>query len=279
MSLIPASSSTALAWLPAITPVPTAAGHHQNAALAELANHSVRDRRAVAAHGDHIALRALFRLTDRFRNFCCLALTTADMAVLIAHDYESGEPHGAAALDGLSNSIYRDKSRFQIQFSGIYTLLQLPFLLIASARLLLRLPQELPLCHGRYIRHGQIRLPESPSQARASQPFRYDLCGFRLGLAFQGSCQVLIHGRSRGERVPDAVVNDLYIDIAQASVNSHSGAASRTADLIPDTLMALLTHRVFIDFMIILLYGPPLHTRLAFFERDIFARIANTLPL
>ena len=59
----------------------------------------------VDSDGHDVLHRGLFALADRLRNFTGLAEADADSALAVAYNYQSGETHRAAALDGLADTL------------------------------------------------------------------------------------------------------------------------------------------------------------------------------
>lgn len=120
ISLIPATSTTALTGPPAITPVPGAAGIRSTSPAPNLPTISWGDRGALEGNLDKVLLSVLDTLADSVGNFARLAKTKADYAVSVAYYYKRGKLHYTAALYGLGYSIDCNYLLGKLQSCRIY---------------------------------------------------------------------------------------------------------------------------------------------------------------
>ena len=81
------------------------------------------DGGAVEGHIHQVLLGILVGLTDGLGDFGSLAHASTNAAVLIADHDQSGEPHIAAALNGLGHAIDSDKLLFE--FADLFVALHL----------------------------------------------------------------------------------------------------------------------------------------------------------
>src|SRR5688500_9416670 len=88
----------------------------QHAARTELADHLVRNRRALAERDpDQVLLCRLDALLDGRRHFLRLADAEADDAVAVADDHQRAEAQVLAALDDLRHAVDRDDGVLDLQ--------------------------------------------------------------------------------------------------------------------------------------------------------------------
>jgi threonine aldolase len=81
-------------------------------ALAEHANHRMRDGAIDQSNGLHVLLGVVGTLADSLRNFSSLAHAATDTALLVADDHQGGESHVATALNSLGNAVDCDQFLF-----------------------------------------------------------------------------------------------------------------------------------------------------------------------
>ena len=87
-------------------------------------DHLVRNRRILQGNLDEVLLRVLDALSYCLGHFARLAEACADLALLVAHDYEGAEGETAAALDDFGDTV--DVNDLLLKFRSLVVSVPVP---------------------------------------------------------------------------------------------------------------------------------------------------------
>ena len=119
---MPASSTTARTVLPAIIPVPFAAGLRSTPACSEFSEDFVRNCAVLERYFDHILLCVFDCFSCCLGNFSSLTETVAYVTVFIANDHESCETCYTTTFNGFGYTVHYDELFFKFEPFGIESL-------------------------------------------------------------------------------------------------------------------------------------------------------------
>ena len=109
-------------------------------------------------------LSILGGLANSFRDLSGLAHASTDTALFVTDDHQSGEPHVAAALNGLGDAV--DSNQTILEFAFLSVALHLSAASFIRIRDTLHGPPQQPPQHGQCTHSRRDRTPRSCSQQR-----------------------------------------------------------------------------------------------------------------